>query len=114
MIILEFRVLTEDEFRTFIKDNPSSSFMQTPELAHLKEERGSIKHYVGIIENNKVIAGSLLLEDATIFNKKMFYAPRGLIVDYNNYELLKFFTEEVKKYIKKNKGFMLTIDPNVI
>ena len=111
---MEFKELTEDEFRLFIKDNPSSSFMQTPELAHLKEERGSIKHYVGVLENEKIIAGSLLLEDKTILNKRMFYAPRGLIVDYNNYELLKFFTEEVKKYIKKHKGFMLTIDPNVI
>lgn len=111
---MNFKVLTEEEFRDFIKDNPSSSFMQTPELAHLKEELGSIKHYVGVVDNNKIIAASLLLEDKTIFNKRMFYAPRGLIVDYNNFELLKFFTDEVKKYIKKNKGFMLTIDPNVI
>ena len=111
---MEFKVLNEDEFRSFIKNNPYSSFMQTPELAHLKEEFGSVVHYVGIIENNEIIAASLLLEDKTIFNKKMFYAPRGLIVDYNNYPLLSFFTSEVKKYIKKNKGFMLTIDPNVI
>ena len=46
--------------------------------------------------------------------KKTFYAPRGFLIDYNNLELLKFFTEELKKYIKKHKGFMLTIDPNVI
>lgn len=111
---MEFKVLTEEEFRHFIKNNPFSSFMQTPELAHLKEEYGSVKHYVGVLKDNEIIAGSLLLEDRTIFNKKMFYAPRGLMVDYNNLELLTFFTKEVKKYIKKNKGFMLTIDPNVI
>ena len=111
---MEFKQLNEDEFRSFIKNNPYGSFMQTPELAHLKEEYGSIKHYVGIIQDNRIIAGSLLLEDKTIFGKRMFYAPRGLIVDYNNYELLEFFTKEVKKYIKKHKGFMLTIDPNVI
>ncbi len=109
-----FKALNEDEFRSFIKDNPYASFMQTPELAHLKEKYGSKVHYVGVLEDNKILAASLLLEDTTILKKKMFYAPRGLMVDYNNYELLSFFTSEVKKYIKNNKGFMLTIDPNVI
>ena len=111
---MEFKQLNEYEFKSFIKDNPYASFMQTPELAHLKEEYGSVVHYVGVLKDNIIIAASLLLEDRTIFKKKMFYAPRGLMVDYNDFELLKFFTDEVKKYIKKNKGFMLTIDPNVI
>ncbi len=41
----------------------------------------------------------------------MFYAPRGLLVDYDNYDVLSFFTEEIKKYAKKNKGIFIKIDP---
>ena len=111
---MEFKILTEEEFGGFVKDNPNVSFMQTPQLAHLKEDLGSKIHYVGVTEADEVVAASLLLEDPTILNKKMFYAPRGLIVDYHNKELLKFFTEEIKKYIRSHKGFILTIDPNVI
>jgi len=37
-----------------------------------------------------------------------------LIVDYHNKELLTFFVENLKKYIKQNNGFVLTIDPNII
>ena len=111
---MEFCILTETEFRNFIKDNPMASFMQTVELSNLKKELGSKIHFVGIKQNNKVIAGSMIQEDTTIFNKKMFYAPRGLIVDYQDQKLLTFFTIELKKYIKQHKGFMFTMDPNVI
>lgn len=111
---MEFCILTETEFKKFIKNNPMASFMQTVELSNLKKELGSKIHFVGIKKDNKVIAGSMIQEDRTILNKKMFYAPRGLIVDYHNKELLNFFTKELKKYIKKNKGFIFTMDPNVV
>lgn len=111
---MKFTTLTEEEYRSFLENNPRASFMQTVELSNLKKELGSKIHFVGIKKDKEIIAGSLILEDSTIFNKKMFYAPRGLIVDYHDKELLSFFTEELKKYIKKHKGFILTIDPNVI
>lgn len=111
---MEFCVLTADEYRAFLKGNPQASFMQTVELSELKKESGSKIHFVGIKENGVIIAGSMILEDKSILNQKQFYAPRGLIVDYHNKELLKFFTEELKKYIKKHGGFILTIDPNVL
>ena len=111
---MKFCILTEDEFRNFSKSCPYESFMQTVELAHLKEELGSKIHYVGVKVDDNIIASSLMLEDTTILGKKMFYAPRGLLVDYHNKELLTFFTNNLKKYIKKQGGFILTIDPNVI
>ena len=111
---MEFVILKEEEYRKFYNSNSQSSFMQSIELGHLKKEYGDIVHLVGIKKNKKVIAASLLLESKTILNKSMFYAPRGLIVDYHDFDLLSFFVTELKKYIKKHHGFTLTIDPNVI
>lgn len=111
---MNFSVLTRDEYRVFLNENPQASFMQTVELSELKKDLGSKIHFVGIKENGKVIAGAMLLEDKTILGKKKFYSPRGLIVDYHNQELLSFFTAELKKYIRQQGGFILTIDPNVI
>ena len=111
---MEFKVLTEDEFRKFSTKHKYESFMQTVELGNLKKELGDIVHYVGVVNNNKLVAAALLLEEKSILGKKTFYSPRGFLIDYQDKELLKFFTEELKKYIKKHKGFMLTIDPNVI
>ncbi len=111
---MEFVILKEEEYRKFYNSNSQSSFMQSIELGHLKKEYGDIVHLVGVKKNKKVIAASLLLESKTILNKSMFYAPRGLIVDYHDFDLLSFFVTELKKYIKKHHGFTLTIDPNVI
>ena len=111
---MEFKIITKEEFKKFSESHEQESFLQTTELGDLKEELGNIVHYVGVIDKNKLIAATLLLEEKSYFGKKTFYAPRGFLIDYNNLELLKYFTEELKKYIKKHKGFMLTIDPNVI
>ncbi|MBQ8767874.1 MAG: peptidoglycan bridge formation glycyltransferase FemA/FemB family protein [Clostridia bacterium] len=111
---MNFCVLTADEYRAFLNGHPQASFMQTVELSELKKESGSKIHFVGVKENDKLVAGSMILEDSTILNQKQFYAPRGLLVDYSNKELLAFFTNELKKYIKKHGGFILTIDPNVL
>lgn len=111
---MEFVVLNEEEYRKFYDSNSQSSFMQSVELGHLKKEYGDIVHLVGIKKNKKIVAASLLLESKTILNKSMFYAPRGLIVDYHDFDLLSFFVTELKKYIKNHHGFTLTIDPNVI
>ena len=111
---MEFCVLTEDEYSKFLNSHPMASFMQTVELSNLKKEFGSTIHFIGVKEKNKIIAGTMMIEDSTILNKKMFYAPRGLIVDYHDKQLLSYFTKEIKKYIKSHDGFILTIDPNVI
>jgi len=112
---MEFTTLTEKEFREFSEKFEQTSFMQTVELAHLKEDYlGSKTHYVGVRDKKKIIAGAMILEDETILHKKKFYSPRGLLVDYHNFELLEFFTKKLKEYIKERGGFVLTIDPNVV
>ena len=111
---MEFSVLNENEYQEFFNSFIQASFMQSIELSHLKKEYGSNIHLVGVKKDNKVIAASMILEDSTVFNKKMFYAPRGLMVDYHDKKVLSFFTSELKKYIKKHGGFIFTMDPNVL
>ena len=111
---MKFKVITENEFSEFSSKHEYESFMQTVELGNLKKELGNVVYYVGVSKSNKIVAATLLLEEKTIFDKKTFYAPRGFLIDYNDIEVLSFFTSELKKFIKEKKGFMLTIDPNVI
>ncbi len=111
---MEFKVLTEEQFKAFSTKHKYESFMQTVELGNLKKELGNIVHYVGVYKNKKLVAATLLLEEKSIMGRKTFYAPRGFLIDYEDKDTLKYFTDELKKYIKSHKGFMLTIDPNVI
>lgn len=106
---MQFKTLTEDEFRCFSKTHKYKNFFQTVETGLLREKSGFKKHFVGIVDNNVVIAATLLVS-----RNKEFYAPRGFLIDFNNFELLKFFTLKVKNYVKNNNGLYLKIDPYVI
>ena len=89
---MEFCVLKEDEFRKFSESHEQESFFQTVETAKLRESYGSIIHYLGVKKNNKIVAAGMFSETNCMFGKKRFYAPQGVLVDYHDYELLKFFT----------------------
>lgn len=112
--MLEFVNLTKKEYQQFYNKHELASFMQTIELGNLKEELGDIVHYVGVKENKKILAATLILEQNSFFKLKTFYAPRGFLIDYHNKELLSFFTENLKKYVKERKGFRIIIDPNLV
>ena len=110
---MELIELTEKEFKTFADSHPQISFHQTNEWGHLKEENGWEIHLVGLKDEDKIVAGALLLSKMTPIKRKMFYSPRGFLIDYNNYELLSEFTKKIKEYVKKKKGIFLKIDPYV-
>lgn len=112
--MLEFVNLTKKEYQQFYNKHDLASFMQTIELGNLKEELGDIVHYVGVKENKKILAATLILEQNSFFRFKTFYAPRGFLIDYHDKELLAFFTENLKKYVKERKGFRIIIDPNLV
>ena len=106
--------LTKAEFKKFANKHEQITFHQTEEWANLKKVNGWKAYYIGLKDENKIKAAALILaKEIPIIKKKMFYSPRGFLIDYNNYELLKCFTQELKKYIKKEKGIFVKIDPYV-
>lgn len=110
---MEFVELSEKEFTSFAENHQYESFHQTTGWGKLKETNGWKYYFVGVKDNKKVMAAALLLSKMTPIKKNMFYSPRGFLIDYNNKELLKFFTEEVKKFVKSKKGIFLKLDPYV-
>lgn len=108
---MKFCVLDEEEFRSFLDQHPLKSFLQTPEIAHLKEKAGWNVHYVGIKENDKIVAASMMVSRKRYLGRCEFYAPRGFLIDFENEPLLALFTDEIKKYVKSHHGYCLRIDP---
>lgn len=107
--------LTEIEFNEFASNHENSIFFQSSNWGNLKEGTGWIKSLVGIKEENKIIAASLLLKKKIpVFNKYIFYCPRGFLLDYNNKELIKRYTEEIRNYVKKENGIFFKINPLVL
>ncbi len=110
---MEFRKLTEKEFDNFAKKHENASFNQTSQWGKLKKYNNWDYVFLGLIDKKKVIAATLLLSKMTPVKKKMFYAPRGFLIDYKNYDLLKEFTNNIKKYAKENNGIFVKIDPYI-
>lgn len=112
--IMELVNLTEKEFENYSKNHALKNFVQTKEMGEIRSSKGWDIHYLGLKDNNKILGASLIVSKKRFLNKKEFYAPRGFLIDYSNYELVTTFVNEVKKYIKKNNGFKLRIDPYII
>ena len=111
---MKFQEITEKEYREFWENHPLKTFLSAPEISKLRQKSNWDTYYVGVKEKKKIIAATMLLAHKRHFNKYEFYSPRGYLIDFNNQELVNFFTEELKKYIKDKNGYVLRIDPYVI
>ena len=109
-----FTELNEKEFEKFAYKNKEFSFHQTKEWANLKKYNGWNHVYVGLKDEGRIKAAALILIKQTPIKKKIFYSPRGFLIDYNDKDLLKNFTKEIKKYAKKHNALFVKIDPYVI
>ncbi len=113
-IRMKFTSLTLKEFTTFADQHEQITFHQTTSWANLKKINNWTPHYVGIKNQKKILAASLILEKKTPLHKSIFYAPRGFLIDYDDKELITYFTTEIKQYIKDHNGIFVKIDPYIM
>ena len=112
---MELKKLTKKEFDQFALNHPLGSFQQTSSWGRFMEGDKFHAYYVGGFIKEKIVGASLLLSYERKKDKeRLFYAPRGFLIDYKNEELLKEFTEEVKKFIIEKHGVFLKIDPYIL
>lgn len=112
---MELKELTKKEFDQFALNHPLGSFQQTSSWGRFMEGDKFHAYYVGGFIKEKMVGASLLLSYERKKDKeRLFYAPRGFLIDYKNEELLKEFTEEVKKFIIEKHGVFLKIDPYIL
>ena len=111
---MELVTLKEKEFKDFAYNHDQATFHQTVGWGKLKETNGWHYEFLGMKNKKKVVAAFLLLSKQTPIKKKMFYAPHGFILDYNDFELLDELVLKMKDYVKKNDGIFFKIDPYVM
>ena len=106
----QFKVdIDEKEYDEFVRNFPSTSFMQTPAWSKVKTAWDH--SYVGLYENDKLICGAMILKRNLFLGKKLFYVPRGIVVDYSDKKVLTKFIDEIKRYAKENGAMDIKIDP---
>lgn len=108
---MNFITIDEDEFRQFADKSPYKSFMQTPEIAKLRENQGWTAYYFGVEEDKKLKAAAMLVAKPTFLGKSNYYCPGGPLLNLEDSELTSYFFTHLKRYAKSHNGYILQIDP---
>ena len=100
--------LTPTQYTNYATIHNTKSFRQTLEYSNLVQN----KILLGLTdEHNNIYAAVMLTIKNISPNIKEANAPDGFIIDYSNLTLVKNFTIELKKYLKKIKVTYLTTNP---
>lgn len=109
--------LQKEEYEDFVKNNKyKSHFLQSHAWGEFsKAKKDLIPYYLGLKDDNKkVVASALLLQKKLPLGYCYFYAPRGFVLNYEDDDVFKVFTNEVVKFTKRKKSIFLKIDPDII
>ena len=107
--------MQSEEFKNFEASYTNKNFYQTSNYGTLMDRHQFDDYYLGLIdENNQIVAATLILVNKVFIGYKWGYCPRGFLIDFNNMELLKTFTELLKGYLKMRNFMFVKIDPCII
>lgn len=108
--------ISKKEYTEFYNKFKDSHFLQSTAWGQAMEEtRGKKTIYVGLKDDkDKLVATALLLKKEMPFGLCYYYCSRGYLIDFKNKELVKTFTEEMKKYLKKTNAIYVKINPELM
>ena len=95
---MKFTILTEEEFKMFTDKALQQSFFQTINMYHRYQNNGWETYLLGVKKDDKVIGAALTVSSYSKFGFKIFNIYKGYILDYNNHELVSFFTKILKVF----------------
>lgn len=105
--------LTNEEFNDFTANFPYKTFYQTPEYAFVMNREKSEAFLLGLIDDNYVLAATLVIvEKRNGF--KYAYTPRGFLINFNDYTLVEEFTNLLKEFLGKKDIVAFRINPMIV
>ncbi len=108
--------IEREEYESFVKSHPTKShFMQSWAWGEFcRVQKGSVPHRVGMRDDGgRLVAAALLLEHRPKLFPPYLYSPRGYVIDFDDRELLRSFTEGVRGFAKKRGAMFVALDPDV-
>ena len=114
---MQIILLEENRFDEYAINHPNYNIYQSSNYGRLMTKKGYNAYYLRLVDDsNKILAATLMIvkNDKEATKRKMGYAPRGFLIDWNDENLVKDFTEKIKEFLS-NRGFTyLKLDPQVI
>lgn len=110
---MTIKQLTNEEFKAFTENFYPTSLFQTTYYAFTMNEQGFDCFFLGLVDDG-VLKGASLIMVKKVNGFKYAYAPRGLLVDYNDLKLVSTFTKLIQKFLGKRDVVALKISPLII
>lgn len=103
--------LDQEKFTDFVYQHHYGTFFQSKNWALVKSNWEPI--YTGVYFKDELVGVALVLKRSLFLGYSFLYAPRAMVIDYNDSDLVKFYLNQLKHLAKKSKAISLTIDPYV-
>ncbi|CFP93142.1 peptidoglycan branched peptide synthesis protein, femAB family [Streptococcus pneumoniae] len=99
------------EYDQFVKDHELGNVLQSSAWEEVKSDWQHEKF--GVYREEKLLATASILIRTLPLGYKMFYVPRGPILDYGDTELLSFVIQSIKSYARSKRAVFVTFDPSI-
>lgn len=104
--------INKEEFYRFASNKETYSFYQTREWAEVKRHEGWHTYFLGLDNNGKIEAATIILSrELPVLKKRIFYSPRGFIINYKDLEIMRTFTKYIKEFVENKNAIFIRIDP---
>ena len=111
MKIVELR---PDEFDNYAMQHEHANPWQTSHFGKAAQTLGYETLYLGIEDGGTIKGCTLLLTKNVYLGQSISYAPRGVLINYDDYKFLENSLKELKEYLSNRKIMSLTMDPPII
>lgn len=107
--------LNNNEFEEFANNHTLRNYCQTLNYAKVMVDKGYSHEFIGYKDDsNNIVGASLILKKKIGTFAKFVYAPKGVLIDYYDTELVKKFMKDLCSYYKKRGYSFLKINPEII
>ena len=99
------------EYDQFVKEHELANVLQSSAWEEVKSDWQHERF--GVYREEKLLATASILIRTLPLGYKMFYIPRGPILDYGDTELLSFVIQSIKSYARSKRAIFVTFDPSI-
>ena len=99
---MQIVLLDEARFDSFALNHPNQNYYQSSQYGRFISKHGYNSYYLGMIDNtNEIKAATLIIvkNDKNNSKRKMGYAPRGFVIDWNKWLKKNAIWGKIWKYI---------------
>ncbi len=112
MSVRFIETLSKAEHDMFVSNHPLCTLSQLSSWGNVKTQWE--KQYVGLKENNELVASAQCFIRKLPLGLSMVYVMRGPILDYENQEIVSIFFTHLKKHFKRFGCIMIKFDPFLV